>query len=403
LRNLKLGEHILKNKAVRVALEFGPFHFLENYRADVCLGVIRYAKSRPDWELVYSDQHLSLVGNYREVEELPDLGVKGIIMTWCDEEKWKKIKKLKLKAVTISSDVPVKQIPRVLTDDRLVGEMAADHFLERGFQNFAFCGSLSVPWDQLRWEGFNKRLASRGFTSSLFESKHLENMNIKKRKSSRLMNWLKDQPKPLAIMASDDVHGAQLIDTTKRSGLRVPGDVAILGIDNSPLVCNATLPSLTSIELDSFGVGYQAAELMQKLILGRKTSLSPMLLPPIGIHTRQSSEAFATTDEVLLKAMDYLFQNLSNPIGVAEIAGASGVSRRTLELRFKNSFSKSIARYLLERRIRKACDLLLDFNLTIDEVSQLSGFRTSSHFCSTFRDIEGDSPAKWRNKRRKSF
>jgi LacI family transcriptional regulator len=386
----------MRSRIIRIAVDFGAIHFLENYRANAYLGVLRYAQSRGGWEIFYNEEHFSLMGKFQRLEDLPRLGVRGIVMSTCDPEKWRLIRGMGLKAVCLSNDPPVRGLPLVLSDDALAGKLAAEHFAERGFRHLGFCGSKEVSWDRARWEGFNAAAQSSGATTKHFESGHNKGVAANRATATRLAKWLLAAPRPFAVLGADDAHARQALDIALRHGLRIPHDVAILGIDNNPLICTATSPALSSIELDPFGVGYRAASLLDELLSGAKVAPGPILLPPKGVRDRESTDVLASGDPVLITAVEFMKRSLGEPIGVDEIAQAAGVSRRTLEIRFREAFGSTVARSLFERRIAKAKNLLQDLHLTIDQVAAEVGFRTTSHFCARFRETTGQSPAAWR-------
>lgn len=382
---------------IRIALDIGELHFLETYRANTCLGVLRYAQTQGAWELYFNDQHYSLLGKYRTLEELPPLGVRGIIMATCNAEKWARVQALGLHGVALCNADPAPGMPAVLTDDEEVGAMAADHFVERGFRHLGFCGSHSVPWDETRWRGFRDRARHHCLEPLHFESRHTNDPGGNLQRAGALEQWLRVSPRPLAVLGADDTHAFQVLDMAKRQGIAIPRELGILGVDNNPLICTATSPTLSSMELDPFGVGYRAAQLLDELLAGGSYP-EPVLIPPLAIHVRQSTDILAVDDAMVVAAMTFIRQNLASPIGVDEVARAVAVSRRTLEVRFREVLSTTVGEHIRQQRIAKAKNLLHDRHVSIDQTAHLVGYRTGSHFCSAFRAQTGESPGQWRQK-----
>jgi len=89
----------------------------------------------------------------------------------------------------------------------------------------------------------------------------------------RLTRWLLGLPKPVAILAADDARARQVLETCQLAGLNVPGDIALLGVDNDELVCENTSPTLSSIQPDFDAGGYEAASLLEQLM--RRTVRMP--------------------------------------------------------------------------------------------------------------------------------
>lgn len=380
----------------RIALDIGSLHYLETYRATACRGVLRYAQTAGTWELLYNDHHFSLTGKYRRLADLPRLGAEGIILFCCDRRQRQQLQRLPLVAVTLSSDAPGAGLPAVLSDDEAVGRLGAEHFLERGFRSLGFCGAPAVPWDAARWRGFAERAAALGAEASLFRSVHSSDPAASRRLGRRLSGWLAAAPKPFAVLGADDTYAFQVLEAAQRLGLRVPQEVAVLGVDNNLLVCSSTQPPLSSIEQDAFQAGYRAAQMMEDLLNGAAPPRAPLLVAPRGVQVRASSDVFAVADPVVEAAVAFIGERLAQPLGVEAIAAAAGVSRRTLEVRFSARLGTTLNRFLRQRRLERAKALLLDPNLSVQEVARLSGYPSPSHFCAQFREATAATPAVWR-------
>jgi AraC family transcriptional regulator len=94
---------------------------------------------------------------------------------------------------------------------------------------------------------------------------------------------------------------------------------------------------------------------------------------------------------------NYIEENLGNPIALHELAGLACVSVRHFERAFRQSLGVPPHRYVLERRVSAARDLLLSHtNLSIEEIARQLGFSSSSHLSSVFVRRMGCSPATFR-------
>jgi LacI family transcriptional regulator len=104
-----------------------------------------------------------------------------------------------------------------------------------------------------------------------------------------LARWLASLPKPVAIMACNDIRGQQVMNACRRLELLVPEEVAVIGVDNDEIFCELSEPPLTSVALDTSRIGYEAAALLERMMAGEKPPSHPVLIPPLGVVVRRSS------------------------------------------------------------------------------------------------------------------
>jgi LacI family transcriptional regulator len=181
------------------------------------------------------------------------------------------------------------------------------------------------------------------------------------------------------------------------SGLRVPDDIAILGADNNKLICENQAVPLSSVRHDLRTIGYEGAAMLDRLMDGQKLEQRLKLIPPRGIAVRQSTDALAVTDPLIRKLLEYLKTHFKHSIGTAELAEMFGVSRRSLEVRFRESMHSSIREHLIGIRIQEAKRMLNYTNEPIETIAALTGFCHAPHFSNTFKKQEGISPIRYRH------
>lgn len=396
---------------LRIALDVFGTSFMEDYRIKAYRGVIRYARENTNWEIFVNDQSFSLTHQFASYDDLLRLHIDGLIFADQKTHTCSQVAKLNIPAVNINGYRGSQRISGVSSDDPEVGRMGACHFLEKGFRSLAFCGPGNWNWCRKRAETFAGETERAQKKCSLFlpdyafdddyEYESDANPNRHWTTPSELRNWIDSLEKPVGIMGCHDQRALHALEACKDLGLRIPNEVSILGVDNNLLLCEASEPSLSSVDLDPTRIGYEAAQILDRMLTGQIVKPCHTIVPPKGIVTRMSSDILAVEDPILARALQYIQTQKINNIGVDNVVEASGVSRRTLERRFKNYFGRTINREIGYQRIEFAKTLLFDTHLSIDAIASQCGFRYATYFSQIFEKETGDSPGKWRLKNKR--
>ncbi len=386
-----------------IALDIRGANFIESYRIQAYHGVIHYAQEHPNWRLMFNHHCFSLKNKFSDYRDLPGLGVDGLIfLTWNNTQTgW--LRKMGLPAVSLSLSEKDSDIPCVVSDDEEIGREAAEHFIERGFRALACCTSSNVSWEKIRATGFLQaaQVANCHHCKFKYVPSSVNNPRQKlldEKNATRLNKWLQTLKKPVGIFTTNDTLAFQVLEACKETGIEVPKEIAIVGVDNNVLICNAIRPSLSSVEPNAVRVGYEAAALLDHLISGEKSEQPTIRIPPKGIAMRMSSDVLAVEDPAVVVALRFIRENLADPIGVDDVARAANISRRTLQDRFRHLLGETIAGEISRQRLRRTMTLLLDTNLPVEEIATASGFRRSSYFWNFFHAQTGLSPGAWREK-----
>ena len=287
-------------------------------------------------------------------------------------------------------------IPNITADYDLTGSMAADHFLAKGFKNFGFFGYNGVCWSDERCEGFRKRVEKAGFGDSfhMYDKQHIENMWYYDQ--SVLADWLLSLPKPIAIMACDDNQGNILLQACNSCGLKIPFDVAIIGVDNDEILCNMSDPAMSTINVDIERGGYEAAAMVDRMVNDPSYLGEDVVLKPLNVVERVSSSVFATDDKAVIKALRFIQANVDRRIQVTDVLEHVPLSRRLLEQRFKKMTGCSIYNYISIQRMERFAQLLLSSNDSVTEIAaRLDEFDTKS-ISRRFKAIKGYTPSEFR-------
>ena len=274
------------------------------------------------------------------------------------------------------------------------GLMAARFFAERLFRNFAFFGVKGVVWSDERCKGYRGEVERIGGTFHAFETG-------KDSEKSRevLGRWLRELPKPVALFCCDDAHALIISEICKMENIPIPEDVSLLGVDNDELICNISDPPISSIELEVEKGGYAVGKLLHRQI--RKEFVGPfnVVINPIRIELRQSTEKHNIEDPYVLRIVKYIERHIAADLTIDAIIGQIPLSRRNIELKFKRVMNTSIYQYVLKCRVKRFANLLLTTDLPLAEIAGEAGFRDCNNISRIFKKFMGCSPIEYRQRR----
>ncbi len=306
-----------------------------------------------------------------------------------------------LPAVEISMVRDDIKLPRVEGDNEMIGRMAAEHFLERGFRHFAWAPFMDDVVNRERYQGFANRLAENNLSCDLLPTADSRQVSpdsldwVARRK--RLIHALSQQPNPLAVFAYNDCVAANIIDACDNASLLVPEAVAVLGVDNDTILCECVRVPLSSVCHDLEGMAYEAAALLDRMMSGEKPPAEVIRVQPKGLVTRRSSDIVAVDDLQLARALRYIRDTYANPLlEVENVVAATDLSRRLLEKAFRRELNRSLNEEIVRVRMEMVKELLVTTHLKVVEVAAATGFSRPSHLFRTFRKLFGTSPKNYR-------
>jgi len=359
-------------------------------------GIAQYIREKKNWKIFYEDRGVT----ERVPTWLKAWRGDGIIARSRTTEIAAKLHAKGLPIVELLGDG--KQFPAELAEDcSLLGQMAADHFWERGFRNFAFFCPDNTLWSKRRGDAFQGRLAEHGATCEYCRFPKAEMKNylldaILKRSDNFLENWLRSLPKPTGLLAAIDLHAAYILEACTSAGIAVPEEIAILGCGDDKLHCSLFLPQLSSIDLNSRRIGYEAARLLDKKMSGKRLPSLPIIIPPAGIVTRQSTDIIAVQDAEVARTLKAIRERFTEPIGVQQIIADIPVSRRTLERRFQQWIGRTIEQELIRVRLEQAKFLIRETQFQITKIGPRVGILDPHYFMRFFHRETGLTPSQYR-------
>lgn len=369
-----------------------------------CLAGIRgYAREKGDWHLLCSPP--TLRGAEESALTLKSMsGWKGdaIIAATNEGAELRYALKMGIPVVNLAAGLAKSHgVPRVLVDNAQAGRMAADHLLERGLRNLAFFGWIDLWYSGQRLSGFRERAAESGAECATFlQSSQGQPERTWMKQIGGIAKWLRSLPRPAGVFAVTDYRAQFLMEASQEAGLRIPDDIAVIGMDNDETICEHSLPPLTSVSRNSERVGWEAAALLDRMMHGEQAPDSDVFLAPDAIIARQSTDILHCADPLTQRALDYMRAHLKTQFNVEQLADHLGVSKRTLETRFRDGLQSSPHDFLTRLRVQHARELMqMPRKITVEQLVRECGFGSVRAFYTLFHRITGESFAASRRNR----
>lgn len=287
---------------------------------------------------------------------------------------------------------------RIENDGTAVGISAAEFFLTKGFTHFAYIGeALNRPWSIRRGQGFGDRLATDGFVCHHYPvSRDTGSMDWAE-EQTRLADWLRELPRPIALFAAMDIRARQVLDTCLINKIQVPAEMAILGVDDDEQLCLGSYPSLSSVECDMTQCGFMAAQLLDEHMRGRRRGKEVLTYGVKKIVERESTHAVQPLpDQLVARAMEFIRLNAYEGIDVHHVVAYLKVSRRLVEMRVRQSCGCSILDAIQSVKLERVRRLLVETDLSIREITDRSGYQTEDHLRRLFKRRFGMSMREFR-------
>lgn len=366
------------------------------YQRKIVRGVAAYANETGRWSLYVEDEPLDKLPNLRTWHG------QGIITAFHERKYAEAVRGLSVPVVGVEGGYawyePDSGIPYFATDDDAVARMAADHFIGQGFCRLAYCGmprNRYNVWAQKRARAFRQAAREAKLPCSIYTGRHLTTRKWVELQRG-LAKWLRSLDKPVGIMAANDARARHLLEACHTMGVRVPDEVAVIGVDNDELMCELTEPPLSSVEQGARQVGYFAAKLLDAMMSGRKPKQLAHCVAPERVVCRQSTDALAIADEDVASAVRFIRQHACEHIRVADILDAVGVSRSTLDARFRQVMGRTMHDEIQRTLMTHAQKLIADGELTLKQVAAKAGFAHIQHMTNMFRLRLGQTPSEFR-------
>lgn len=299
------------------------------------------------------------------------------------------------------NDVPLfSGVPKIRPDNEAIGHMGAEHLLERGFRHFGFSGFGEAGWSAERRDGFVEAVRLAGHHCDVLDVEYPGDLTPfwDAKQTAALSAWLKRLPKPMAVMACNDMRALQVVAAAHAAGLLVPEEVAVLGANNDPIRCELAEPPLSSVATNPFQSGYKAAELLAQMMAGETVNEGERRIEPVGVVTRKSTDILAMGDKSVAAAVSYIREHACRGISVEEVLKHAFASRSQLEKKFRRFIGRSPQAEIRRVQVEKIRQLLFETDFPLKKIAELAGFEHVEYMCVVFKRIVGESPGAYRRK-----
>ena len=372
----------------------------KQYDRGLLAGIGRYIRKHGPWSV------------YLE-ERGPQDGTPSWLKTWKGDGVIARIKDETMADALMATGAPVVELrrqvishgfPAIHCDDAAISALALAHFLERGFREFAVCGRPGARWSDLRQEAYQQRVADAGYACHAYRPSRRAASMTWEQEQDDVARWVATLPKPVAVLACNDMRGLQVLDACRRTDLPVPESVAVLGVDNDVVLCELADPPLSSVDQDLERIGYEAAALLDRLMGGAPAQAQgePILVKPTGVVARRSTDSVAIDDAAVATALRLIRQHACDGKGVDWLADRAGVSLRSLQRRFKALTGRTLQDEILEVQLARVRRLLAETDLKLDAIARKTAFQYIGYMGSLFKKRTGMTPGEYRRLHRRS-
>ncbi len=367
----------------------------KDYDRQIIAGISQYAGEN-NWSVYLEDEPHEQIP--KQSQWLGD----GIIADLDDPHMARVVSRAGVPAVGIGgysepASLPF-EIPYVATDDEANGRLGAEHLMNCGLQHFAFCGIPATQynsWARNREASFVSGLREAGYACSVYRGRHKSARNWEAVQKG-LLAWLDKQATPLGIMACDDPRARHVVEACRRSGRRIPEDVAVLGVDNDLLMCELCNPPLSSVQHGTSQIGRRAAELLDQMMSDRANVQKWSVISPKGVVERRSTDVMNSPHPTVTEALRFIRENAADPISVLQVARRVEVSRSTLDREFRRCLGHTTHEEIQRVRLDIAKRLLTTTDHPLRIIARQAGYRNEQYFSFVFRSALNVTPGQYR-------
>ena len=370
------------------------------YSRRLCKGIVQYSKERDDWSLAMLD--------WKDLSDRRKLrGFDGFIARVTDANCAEAFASIGKPVVDVLCHVEHPSFATCDQDADSIGLLAVQHFTDHRFRHFAFFGHEGQPYSDRRRIAFTNGLQAQGCVCDIYRTpkKFFVDFNTRiireeryttDKESSDIRKWISRLKKPVAVFCSNDLRACQLASECHRIGIRIPEDVAILGVDNDELACCFASPNISSIDPDAEAIGRLAAETPDKMMKGKARNIPHVAVKARRLVERGSTQVYTIDPPWLSQALVFIRTNVARHLTASDVFRHIGKSHSVVDGTFKRVLNTTVSAEIAKSRIDEAKQLLRQTTLPLDRVSTLSGFASVQYFTTSFTKAVGQSPGAYR-------
>jgi len=357
-------------------------------------GIVQHERSHRQWSTFLDDE----ARTGRDPEFLRGEKWQGVISRHTTPALVKSCAQLGIPLVDLNDTPSFPGVPKIRPNNTAIGHLGAEHFLERGFRHFAYCGFTNQLWSCERRDGFVEALRLTGHSCDVLDLHYpgaiTPDWNAEQ--TRLIAAWLTSLPKPVAIMACVDVRAFQVITAAQHAGLLVPEEIALLGVNNDVIRCELSYPSLSSIALNAHQAGYHAAEMLDRLLRGEKPGAMDVRIEPLGVVARLSTDILAVGDKNVAAALSFIRERACRGVSVDEVVVHAAASRSQLERKFRRFIGRSPQAEIRRVQLARIKELLAETDLPLKSIASMTGFEHIEYLSVVFKRMTGESPGQYR-------
>jgi LacI family transcriptional regulator len=362
-------------------------------------GVMDYAQRHGGWSLTTSPP--SLIGAAEEpltLDSLRGWPGHGAMAALLNQADIRAARRLRIPVLNTASTLRDTGIPRVRPDHYAMGRVAAEHLLQHGLRRLAYYGVQGFWFSEERCRGFAERAAQAGATCDVLQvPRNTGRWANWQKRTELLVGWLQQLRPPIGLLAVQDYRARAVIEECDRLGLRIPHDVAVIGMEDDPTLCEFCQPTLSSVSRDSWRMGLESAAILDRLMDGLPTP-DDVAIPPDGVVARQSTDTIAVDDPHLAAAVHFIHDHLGERFAIEQVVAATSISRRQLETRFRRVLGCAPLDYLSQKRIERAKQLLAaPERVKLHRIVTACGFSSVERMRHVFKRLTGLTPMEYRH------
>jgi LacI family transcriptional regulator len=359
-------------------------------------GIAQYMRESGPWSVFFTDRAVN--------DSIPPWIVNwqgdGIISRVASPDVRSALANSRIPVVDLNEQLGGLGVPLISNDHAAIGSMAARHLLDRGFRNFAYLGHAGHPWSDKRQASFAAAVKKLGHRCDIYSDEAADVRSLREgtweTEIDRIASWASTLTKPVGLMACNDFRALQLLSACRLAGVAVPEEAAVIGVGADEVACELSNPPLSSITLNAWRMGYEAAALLDKLMKGKAVPRTELLIPPVDVSVRRSTDVTAIDDPVVAKAVRFIREHACDGINVETVLQHMGVSRTWLQARFRAVVQRSVHDILIETRMARVKELLAETAMPLEKIAERCGFQHTEYMSSTLKQRTGWTPAKYR-------
>lgn len=367
------------------------------YDRNIIEGIGHYLQStKVDWDLYLEEDFLC------RLEHIEEWSGDGIIADFDDPAIEKALTNYPGPIVGVggsyADEHQYPDVPYVATDNFALVEAAYEHLKSKGLERFAFYGipaDINHRWAVEREKAIVELCKQDGYECYVYRG-HTTHPETWQYAMNRLTDWIQSLPNPIGIVAVTDARARHLLQACDHIGKQVPDNISVVGIDDDDIARFLSRISLSSVTQGCFEMGFQAARLLHNRLENRNLKNKRILVPPVGVANRQSTDFKALKDPYVIQAMHFIRQNACRGIKVDQVLDYVGISRSNLEHRFKQERGHSIHNEIHNEKFERACKLLTETDISTTEIATECGYPSLQYMYAVFKKHYGKTPREYR-------